>query len=296
MKPIAHDPCDPHDRLERVVVMQYAPSFESIRELLTSALERIASASLLYAPRLLAGLALFLLGWGIARATAAFVGLVLRRIGFDRLCAQMRVSQALNRIGLTRPPSRLSQRALFWAIWFVFAIAALDALELSDLPLTLQKVFAYLPSVLAAAFILGVGILSGRFARNLLASAARIGALEHGQRLGAIAERLVIGLFLIVAAQQLGLKTDLIVAVVATTVGTLALAFSIAFALGASPVIRHILAGHFLRKSLTVGGSITIQGRRGQIERVGPIDTLLRTDDEMWSIPNARLIDEVLIR
>jgi len=276
--------------------MDPALSVEAIRGLLTAALERIGSASLLYLPRLLAGLALLGGGWVVARSVSALVGVLLRRLAFDRVSAHMRLSQALRRVGITQPPSRITQRAFFWAIWFVFGVASLDALELSDLPLTLQRVFAYVPDLLGASFILGVGILFARFVRNLLSSAARVGALQRGERLGAIAQRLVVGLFLIVAAQQLGFKTDLIVVVVATTLGTLALAFSIAFALGASPVIRHILAGHFLRRSLSVGGSITIRGKRGRIERVGPIDTLLRSDDELWSIPNGTLIDEVVVR
>jgi hypothetical protein len=70
----------------------------------------------------------------------------------------------------------------------------------------------------------------------------------------------------------------------------------VAFALGARPVIAHILAGHFLRQSLPAGGSIEVGGQQGTVERVGAVDTLVRGGEHTWSIPNARLIEEIVIR
>ena len=268
----------------------------AVQALLADAMEQILETVSTYGPRLLAGIALLVLGWVVARLASALVSSLLRRVGFDALSAQTRVTQALRRAGVTRAPSRIVQRVLFWGVWLVFALASLDALGLSDLPQTLGRVAEYLPDLLGAAFILGVGVLTSRFAKNLLSSAALVGGLKHGERLGVITQRLTLALFSIVAAQQLGFEADLIVAVVALTLGTFAIAFAVAFSMGAGPVIRHILAGHFLRQSLPVGGSITISGKRGLVERVGTVDTLLRTGDELWTVPNGRLLEEVLIR
>jgi hypothetical protein len=41
---------------------------------------------------------------------------------------------------------------------------------------------------------------------------------------------------------------------------------------------------------------VEIGERRGVVERVGPVDTLLRDGGRAWSIPNGRLLDEIVQR
>jgi hypothetical protein len=41
---------------------------------------------------------------------------------------------------------------------------------------------------------------------------------------------------------------------------------------------------------------VVVGGRRGVVERVGAVDTLLRDEERAWSIPNSRLLDEIVLR
>jgi hypothetical protein len=100
----------------------------------------------------------------------------------------------------------------------------------------------------------------------------------------------------VIALEQLGVQTEIVVTVVTAAVAALGITVGIAFALGATPVIGHILAGHFLRQSLPPGGSVEVGERRGVVEQVGPVATLLRDGERAWSIPNARLLDEIVQR
>jgi hypothetical protein len=38
-----------------------------------------------------------------------------------------------------------------------------------------------------------------------------------------------------------------------------------------------------------------VAGRRGVVQRVGATDTLLRNGDENWSVPNAQLLEQVVL-
>lgn len=100
----------------------------------------------------------------------------------------------------------------------------------------------------------------------------------------------------VIALEQLGVRTEIVVTVLTAVVAALGVTVGIAFALGARPVITHILAGHFLRQSLPPGGSVEIGERRGVVERVGSVDTLLRDGERAWSISNGRLLDEIVQR
>jgi len=100
----------------------------------------------------------------------------------------------------------------------------------------------------------------------------------------------------VVALDQLGIDTRMLALVVGLFVGTLGISAGVAFALGARPVVTHILAGHFLRRSLREGESIEVGGRRGIVERVGAVDTLISDGDHRFSVPNAKLLEEVVVR
>ena len=75
---------------------------------------------------------------------------------------------------------------------------------------------------------------------------------------------------------------------------TVGLTMGVAFALGARPLITHILAGHYLRQILKHGRAVEVQGRRGEVEQVGPTHTVFRDGEEAWSVANGRLLDETM--
>jgi small-conductance mechanosensitive channel len=100
----------------------------------------------------------------------------------------------------------------------------------------------------------------------------------------------------VIAVQQLGVSTDVLVAPLTALLATAGFAAGLAFARGAHPIITHILAGQFLKQSLPRDSFVEVEGRRGVVERIGPTDTLLRNGDERWSIPNAQLLNQVVTR
>jgi hypothetical protein len=58
--------------------------------------------------------------------------------------------------------------------------------------------------------------------------------------------------------------------------------------------VTAILAGHSLRQSLPGGEPVEVEGRRGVVDQIGPISTTFRDGDAKWSVPNRRLMDEVI--
>jgi len=251
----------------------------------------LSAAASVYLPRAAAALLILTVGWLLARLLELVLARALRNLRFDALVTRSRIFGAFQREGAT---SRWAGRALFWLVLIVALLLAVESLQLEAASAALRTLVGYVPNVLGATSVALVGLLVARFARNLAASAALAGGLDQSERVGTVAARLVWLLFAIVASQQLGLQADLVVVVAGVALATFAVSFGIAFSLGAAPVIRHILAGHFLRQNLAPGRSISVNGKRGIVERVGPVDTLLRDGEELWMVPNGRLLEEVV--
>ena len=266
------------------------------REVLVNSLAELGTTVAGFLPNLVATLVILVVGWLLSRLVQVIVQRVMNQVGFDRASARLRVTDTLAEAGIESSPSRILARLVFWVLMLTFLLSAVETLGLTAVTATIDRLISFLPNVIAAGLILVLGLMLARLVRNLVGSTAAAAGVGQGQRLGALAQGTVSLVVGVVALEQLGIQTEVVVTMLTAVVLALGVSLGVAFALGARPVIGHILAGHFLRQSLAAGGSVEIGGRRGVVERVGPTDTLLRNDDGTWSIPNAHLMEEVVTR
>jgi hypothetical protein len=269
---------------------------EAWRQVLVNSLTEFGETTAAFLPSLIATLVILAVGWLVSRLVAAISERVLLQLRLDRAAARLRVSDTLREAGVSAAPSHIVARLVFWILMLTFLLSAVETLGLSAVTATIDRLIAFLPDVIAAGLIFVLGLLLARLVRNLVSSGAAAAEVAQASRLGSLAEILVAFVVAVVALEQLGVETQMVVTVVTAVVGAIGVTVGVAFALGARPVITHILAGHFLRQSLPSGGSVEVGGQRGVVERVGAIDTLVRDGEHTWTIPNAKLIEEIVIR
>ena len=270
--------------------------FEAWRQLGVSSATELVTPIAAFLPSVLGMLALLVLGFLVARLVEAGVQRLLARLGLDRVADRIGTREALERAGLPGPLSPMVARLLFWIVMLTFVLSAAETLGLEAVTRTLDRLIAFLPNVVAAAFILVLGLLLARFAGNLASSGAAAAGLPEPRRLGSAAYGVSAAIVCVVALEQLGVETAVLVQATTALLAVFGLTVGATFALGARPIVGHILAGHYLRQSLPARSVVEVEGRRGTVERVGAIDTLLRDDERAWSIPNARLLDTTIGR
>ncbi len=266
------------------------------REIFVRAVSELGANVASFLPNLVGALLLLALGWLLARALEAIAERGLRAVGVDRAASRLRVSELLERAEIRVGFSRLLAGLVFWLVFLVFLLSSIEALGLTAVTATLDRLIAFIPNVIGAALIALGGLLLARFSATLATSGAAAFGVVGSRRLGALTQVGVAGLALVVAVEQLGIATDALILPFTVVLGAAGFAFGLAFALGARPVITHILAGHFLKQSLPREEPVEIDGRRGLIERVGAVDTLLRNGERRWSVPNAQLLDRIVER
>jgi hypothetical protein len=271
-------------------------SVDAWHPLLVDSVTELAQTLAAFLPKLVATLVILGVGWLISRLAAALAERLLRQVGFDRAMRHVGVSMTLERAGLAASASRIIGRLVFWMLLLTFLVSAVETLGLTAVTSTIDRLIAFLPNVIAATLIFLLGLLLARLVRNLVSSGAAAADLAAAARLGVLSESTVAVVAAAVALEQLGIETSIVVMVLAAILGTLALTLGVGLALGARPVVTQILAGHFLRQSLPAGGEVEVAGHRGVVERVGAIETLLRSEERAWSIPNSRLLEEIVLR
>jgi hypothetical protein len=275
------------DELPRVAVWRDA-LFEATAQLGT----RVAA----FLPSLVGAVLIVLLGWLVAYALEQSARRLLRALGLDRAAARLRLTDVLQRADLPLSLSEVVAKALFWIVMLSSLLFAVQTLGIDAVTATVDHLVHFIPELLGAALIVFLGLIFSRVIETVVTSGAAAAGFARTARVGFVVRLLFVGLVVIVAAEQLGVATSILVGPLTAVLAAAGVAAGLAFALGAYPIVTHILAGHFLKQSLPRNSFVEVDGRRGIVERVGAIDTLFRNGEELWSIPNAKLLDLVVER
>jgi hypothetical protein len=269
---------------------------ETWRQVIVNSLTELLGTVAAFLPSLVGTLVLLAFGWLVSRLVEFASARALSRVGLDRVAERVRISATLERAGLVSPLSTIVGRLLFWVLMLTFVLSAVETLGLDAVTHTIDRLITFLPNVIASGLILVLGLLLARFVGNVASSGAAAAGMPEARRLGAVAggaTTLVAG---VLAIEQLGIETAFLVSALTALLVAFGATIGVTFALGARPIVTHILAGHYLRQSVPPESSVEVEGRRGIVERVGSVDTLLRNAEHAWSIPNARLLEQIIQR
>jgi hypothetical protein len=266
------------------------------RAIFVQAADQLGSGVVAFLPNLVGALAILVVGWLVSRLVEVVTARGLRGLGFDRAAARIRLGDVLAQAGVRMPASELVAKVVFWVLLLTFLWSSAQTLGLAAVSATLDRVVAYLPDVIAALLILIVGVLLARPVGSVVGSTAAAAGFASARRMAFGAQALIVALVVVAALERLGVATDVLVGPLTAIATAVTLSAGLAFALGARPIMTHILAGHFLRQSLPRDAFVEVRGERGVVERVGATDTVMRNGERSWSVPNAHLLEEVVVR
>lgn len=254
--------------------------------------EETLSAFFLWLPNLLGALALLLIGWLVARLVQFVIGGLLRRLRIDVLAERVGIARLLSNAGLDSSASHLMARFAYWLILFVFILAAAEALGLIGITETLNRLVAYLPNVLAAAFILLFGSLIAQVLGDALGRMAVQAGVVAGGTLGQVVRYTLLVFTIILALDQLGIQTGLLTIAASTLLIATALALALAFGFGSRDLARNIMAGFHARETFKEGQQLNVHGHSGQLVNIGTVKSEIKTEVGLVSLPNSMLMEE----
>ena len=181
-----------------------------------------------FLPSLIAAVAIFAVGYIVARLLGALVTKLLARARFDQFVTRHLRPGAREGRPLA---SRTLGSVVFWVGMLVTLSLASQALRLAALSAGINRIVGYLPRVLVAAIIVGVAIPVARVASDLVANMSN-SWLAKSVRVAIIA----IGAFM--AIDQLGVASGIVTALFVAVIAAVAAAAAIAFGVGSIDVAR----------------------------------------------------------
>lgn len=157
-------------------------------------------------------------------------------VGLDGLSSRFRVVQMLEREGVRYPISESIGMIFYWTGILISLIVALSVIGLTSAVESLGKIVFYLPNVIAAIFVLILGILISNAVKNIIKTLTLNAGIKQGHILEKVAEITIIIFTALIALKQLRIHTEIIEMAIAILLSSIGLAFAIAFGLGGSEI------------------------------------------------------------
>ena len=179
------------------------------------------AAVVMIVPRLLAFLAILLIGIVFAKLAEKLVNGLLERIGFDRMVERGGVARAMERTRFDA--SDIVAKVVYYALLLVTLMIAFNVFGPNPVSALLTEVVAWLPRLLVAVIIIVVAAAIAQAVRTLIGG--MLGGLSYGTVLATTAWAFILGLGVIAALNQVGIATaittPILIAVLATIGGVI---------------------------------------------------------------------------
>ncbi|NYI05049.1 mechanosensitive ion channel family protein [Allostreptomyces psammosilenae] len=170
-----------------------------------------------FVPRLIACLAVLVIGWIIAKVVAKVVDKVLERVGFDRAVERGGIARAMR--NSKYDASDLVAKLFYYAVLLITLQVAFSVFGPNPISTMLAGVVSWLPKAAVAIVIVVIAAAIAAGVKDLITGA--LGGLSYGRALATAAAVFIVGLGLIAALNQIGVAVTVTVPVLITVLATI---------------------------------------------------------------------------
>lgn len=154
-----------------------------------------------------------------------------------------------------------------------------------------DSVIGSVPKVMIAVIVVIVARALGRIVGLFAETALRSVSPALASRARLVLSSVILGVGLIIALQQVGISTDIILILVAALAFGGALAMALGAGLGSVPLARQVAAGRHVAKRYNTGEKIRVGDTEGPIIEIGMASTRIEVGDNRYvDVPNLDFI------
>lgn len=196
---------------------------------------------------LLVVLIILIIGWLISKLIKAIVTRLLKAVKLDDLSKKIELDSILAKGGISYSFSELIGIICYWLALLVTVVAAVNAGGLTIAAELLSRIVLYIPNVIAAIFILILGMFVAKILNNIVKTAANNSGLSQANLLSKIVEVAVMIFAIAIALEQLKIGANIIAFSINIVLASVGLGLAVAFGLGCKDIAGKFTAD-FLEK------------------------------------------------
>ena len=237
-----------------------------------------------YLPQLVGATLLMLFGWGVASLLKSLS--IRLTVIFNRILARLFSKGSLAKFRLSDPLIQLFSKIIFWGTLLIFAIICTRILGLTAFSVWLNRLVAYVPSLIAGGLIILAGVLISSLGRDLTVSAAASANIPQSKILGSIVQGVILFTAIIIGLDQIGIEVSFLITLLAITLGAILGSLALALGLGTKDLASNLISGHHVQKIYKPGQKVRLGRIEGIILELTPVSIILSTEEGRMTVPS----------
>ena len=185
---------------------------------------------------------ILLIGWLLSKVIKSVVSKALKTAKLNELSSRIELDKLLSKGGINNTLSDLIGIICYWLGLLITFMVAVNAVGLTIAADLLNKVVLYIPNVIAALFILILGMFVSTLLKNIVQTAASNAGLNQGKLLAQVVETVVIAFAIFVGLEQLQIGIRITELTISIVLGSLGLGLALAFGLGCKDIAGKFVA------------------------------------------------------
>ncbi len=162
---------------------------------------------------------------------------LLKILKLDDLSHRIELDAMLAKGGINTGLSDLVGIVFYWLSLLITVVVALNAVGLTVAADLMQKVVLFIPNIIAAVFILVVGMFAAVLVRNIVRVAANNAGISQANLMSNICEVVIMVFAIAIALEQLQIGGRIIDLTITIILGSFGLGFALAFGLGCKDIV-----------------------------------------------------------
>jgi len=181
-------------------------------------------------------LIILVIGWLVSKLIKAVVTKGLRALKLDDLSDRIELDSLLAKGGINYSLSELIGVIFYWLALLVTFMVAVNAVGLTIAADLLNRIVIYVPHVIAAIFILILGMFVATLLKIIVQTAANNAGLSQSNILSKAVEAAAIIFAVLMSLEQLGIGVRITELTLAIILGSIGLGAALAFGLGCKDI------------------------------------------------------------
>ncbi|PIP53296.1 hypothetical protein COX08_01775 [Candidatus Beckwithbacteria bacterium CG23_combo_of_CG06-09_8_20_14_all_34_8] len=198
-------------------------------------------------PRFIGALLIFGVGFLVGKWAKKIVVKILESLNLSKLAKKTSLEAFLDKAEVKTKIEEIIGGLVKWLIVLLFTAASINMLGIPTISDVLNGVLNYVPRIVSAIFVLGIGVLLAGIIESMVKGAVGQFDVKLSRLLGKIASYIMVIIAAMAAINELGIAKELINILFIGLISMLSLGFGLAIGLGAKDLVSKILTDWYVQ-------------------------------------------------
>lgn len=219
-----------------------------MNEILLAPTKELISKMGIVISKLIFGLLVFIVGWIIAKVFKILSTKFLKMLKVDRLVEDSGFREILLRGQITKEPSELMAGVVYWLLLIVVVFLAISVAGVPIPSQVIENLLSFIPKIIIGLILFVAALLVGNIVEGVINTAAGNAGIQQARVLSKTAKTVIIIFGVVLALEEMGIGGNFVTSVFNIILASGALAFALAFGLGAKDIVKSWLEQFLTKK------------------------------------------------